>query len=92
MPLKKSHIHKGLTEPEKVADEIAHHVVELLGKTRPIARIRGSRIISAVIGLMGITMFILGIQQIFGFLSPKELIAYGLVLLTISGTLLSRLN
>ena len=79
-------------EPEKVADEIAHHVVDLIGKPEPIRRLRNSQIFSGVLGICGLALFIVGVERVFGFLSGWGSIAVGILLMLISGAVLKTLR
>lgn len=77
---------------EIIADKVADRVIENLGKTSPIQKIRNSQIISAIIGATGLALFLVGIEKIFAVLSGWTSIIIGLVLLAISGTLLTKLG
>ena len=78
-------------EPEKLVDEIAERVVELLGKAKPIKRIRSSQLISALLGAVGFALFTLGLDKLFEQYSPWTLIISGFILMLASGLLLRNL-
>lgn len=77
---------------EVIADKVADRVIENLGKTSPIQKIRNSQIISAIIGATGLALFLVGVEKVFAVLSGWTSIIIGLVLLAISGTLLTKLG
>lgn len=78
------------SEPEKVTDEIAHKVVDLLGKTKPVQKIRSSQVLSAMVGVAGLALFLAGVEKVFAALSGWFSIIVGLLLLAISGALLRK--
>jgi len=81
-----------IKNPEKVADEIAKKVIDTLGKPKPVQTIRRSQIISAIFGASGLALFLVGVEKVFAPLSGWASIVTGLVLLSISGVLLSKLK
>ena len=78
------------SEPEKVTDEIAQRVVDLLGKTKPVQKIRSSQVLSAMLGVAGLALFLAGVEKVFAALSGWFSIIVGLLLLAISGALLRK--
>lgn len=78
------------SEPEKVTDEIAQKVVDLLGRTKPVQKIRSSQVLSAILGVAGLALFLAGVEKVFAALSGWFSIIIGLLLLAISGALLRK--
>ncbi len=81
-----------LLEPEKLADKTANKIVELLGKTAPVRKIRSSQIASAIIGISGFALVVDGVGKVFYFLPGWGSIILGILLLAISGALLKLLS
>ena len=79
------------SEPEKLVDDVAEKVVELLGKNPPIRRIRNSQILSALIGAIGFALFIDGIVKLFANITGWTSLIVGSVLMAITGLLLRNL-
>ena len=77
--------------PEKLVDEVAQKVVELLGKHPPIRRIRNSQILSALIGAIGFALFIDGIVKLFANFSGWTSLIVGFLLMAVTGLLLRNL-
>lgn len=85
-------LHRLKSEPEKVADEIAKKVVENLGRYKAVQKIRNSQVLSAILGAAGLALFLVGVEKVFAALSGWFSIIVGLLLLIISGALLSKLR
>lgn len=81
-----------LREPDKFADEIADKVVDLIGKPKPIQKIRNSQIASAMVGATGLALFLVGVEKVFATLSGSASILIGILLMAISGALLTKLQ
>jgi hypothetical protein len=79
-------------ENENFADDVARRVVDMAGKTRPVQKIRNSQIISAMLGAAGLALFLVGVEKVFSQLSGWTSIIIGLVLLAVSGALLTKLK
>lgn len=85
------HLKRAYTEPDKVADEVAQRLEEILGRPAPVQRIRNSQILTALIGAIGLALFIIGIEKVFGFLPGPFALLLGFLLLALSGALLKKL-
>ena len=79
-------------DPEKLADKTAEKVVELLGRTPPVRRIRNSQLLSLIFGAMGFSLFTIGVGKIFADLSGWTSLVFGLVMMAITGALLKNLE
>ena len=90
---------RGVTQPLNHAldltEETAQRLVHLLEVSQPVRLIRGSTLASAVLGTMGVALFIVGVER-----AAEDIpvvsnaygsIAVGLVLLALTGLLLRRL-
>lgn len=78
--------------PEQIVDEITQDVIEKLGKPRPISAIRNSQIVSAITGAAGLALFLVGIEKVFAALTGWASILAGILLMAISGVLLTKLR
>lgn len=76
---------------EKLADQIAQKLEQDLGRTPPVRRIRNSQILSAVIGVIGFSLFVSGVDKITTSIPGSASIILGIVLMTLSGALLKNL-
>ncbi|OGM28934.1 hypothetical protein A2801_01040 [Candidatus Woesebacteria bacterium RIFCSPHIGHO2_01_FULL_41_10] len=81
-----------LQEPEKIVDEIAQQVIDALGKPKPVQSIRNSQIVSAILGATGLALFLVGVEKVFAPFTGGASIAIGILLMGISGALLSKLR
>lgn len=81
-----------LTEPEKLADEVAERVVDMIGKPKPIQKLRQSQFISSMLGAAGLALFLVGVEKVFNALSGWFSIVMGLIFLAISGALFQKLK
>jgi len=79
------------SEPEKLVDDVAEKVVELLGKNPPVRRIRKSQILSALVGAIGFALFMDGITKLFVNIAGWTSLIIGSVLMAITGLLLRNL-
>jgi len=79
-------------DPEKLADKTAEKVVELLGKTPPVRRIRNSQLLSLIFGVIGFSLFTIGVGKIFADLSGWTSLGIGLAMMAITGALLKNLE
>lgn len=84
-------IKKAYTEPEIVADEMTEKLEKFLASTRPTQKIRNSQILTALMGAIGLALFIIGVEKVFSFLPGGFSILVGLLLLAVSGALLKKL-
>lgn len=76
---------------EELADEMAEKVIEILGKTPLLGRIRRSHILSAVLAAAGFALFIVGVEKIFADLSGPLSVILGLGLMALAGALFQTL-
>lgn len=83
---------KSVHEPEKLADEMAEKVVELLGRAPGVGKIRKSHILSAIIGVAGLALFIVGVEKIFADLPGLASALLGLALMALGGVLFQNLS
>lgn len=74
-------------QQEKIEDRVAERVIEALGKTYIIRRLRSSHILSGLIGIIGLALLLAGVEKIFANLSGLASVILGLLLLTLSGVL-----
>ncbi|OGC59842.1 hypothetical protein A3A70_03000 [candidate division WWE3 bacterium RIFCSPLOWO2_01_FULL_42_11] len=79
-------------DPEKLADKTAEKVVELLGKSSPVRRLRNSQLLSLILGAAGFSLFTIGVGKLFGDLSGWASLGIGLVMMAITGALLKNLE
>lgn len=86
------HIKRVYTEPEKLADEVATKVIEVMGKPKPIQKLRNSQIFTAIIGAAGLALFLVGVEKVFAFLSGWHSILLGISLMAFSGVLFTKLR
>ena len=92
MPRSVEDTKKATLEPENIADEVAERVIQILGKTSPVRKIRNSHLLSALIGAAGLALFFVGIEKVFAALTGWTSIVIGLILLSVSGALLTKLK
>ena len=78
-------------DPEKIADDVAFKVVEMLGKRRFVKHIRHSQFISSTLAAAGLALFLVGVEKVFVQLSGWFSILLGLIFLAISGALFKKL-
>lgn len=81
-----------LSEPEKLADEITERIIDTIGRPAPVQKIRNSQVLSAIIGAAGLALFLVGVEKVFSFLSGSVSILFGIVLMAVSGVLLTKLK
>lgn len=79
-------------DPERLADKTAEKVVELLGRTPPVRKIRNSQLLSLILGAMGFSLFTIGVGKLFADLSGWTSLGTGLVMMAITGALLKNLE
>lgn len=79
-------------DPEKLADKTAEKVVELLGKSPPVRRLRNSQLLSLILGAVGFSLFTIGVGKLFADLSGWASFSIGLVMMAITGALLKNLS
>jgi len=79
-------------DPEKLADKTAERVVDLLGKTPPVRRIRNSQLLSLIFGAAGFSLFTIGVGKLFADFSGWASLGIGLVMMAITGALLKNLE
>lgn len=77
---------------DQLIDRIASRVVKLIGENAPVKQIRRSQILTALLGAVGFALFINGVDKLVEGLSLWLLIILGLVMMAITGLLLSNLN
>jgi len=76
---------------EKLADELVERISELLGKATPVKKIRSSQIFSALVGVIGFSIFVAGIDKLVDEIPVMTLLIIGFVLMIISGALIKNL-
>lgn len=81
-----------LTEPEKLADEIAERIMQDIGRPKPIQKLRNSQFLTAILGASGLALFLVGVEKIFYFLSGWQSVGLGILLLTLTGALFVKLK
>lgn len=79
-------------DPERLADKTAEKVVELLGRTPPVRKIRNSQLLSLILGAMGFSLFTIGVGKLFADLSWWASLGTGLAMMVITGALLKNLE
>lgn len=79
-------------EQEKLADQTAEKVVELLGLTSPVRQIRKSQVLSLILGAAGFALFSVGIGKLFENLSGWLLLVIGFLMMATTGALLKNLS
>lgn len=79
-------------DPEELADKTAEKVVELLGKSPPVRKIRDSQLLSLIFGAAGFSLFTIGVGKLFADLSGWALLGIGLVVMAITGALMKNLS
>jgi len=79
-------------DPEKLADKTAEKVVELLGKSPPVRKIRNSQLLSLILGAVGFALFTIGVGKLFADLSGWASLSTGLVMMAVTGALLKNLS
>ena len=92
MPQNEEPIKTTKVNPEKLADETAEKVVELLGKSPPVRRIRNSQLLSLLLGAAGFSLFTIGVGKLFADLNGWASLVIGLVMMAITGALLKNLE
>lgn len=81
-----------ISNPEKMIDEITEKIVDKIGKPKPVSIIRNSQVISAVLGATGLALFLVGIEKVFAPLTGWASIVFGIILMAVSGVLLTKLK
>lgn len=84
-------IKKLISEPEIFADQVAKSVVENIGHTAPVAKLRKSQILTGILGASGLALFLVGVEKVFSPLSGWFSILLGLTFLVISGAIYTKL-
>lgn len=79
-------------DPEKIADDVANKVVEMLGKKSFVKHIRHSQFISSTLAAAGLALFLVGVEKVFVSLSGWFSIILGMLFLAVSGALFSKLK
>jgi hypothetical protein len=74
-------------DPEKLADKTAEKVIELLGKSAPVRKIRNSQLLSLIFGAAGFALFTIGVGKLFADLSGLASLGVGLGMMAIAGAL-----
>ena len=92
MNVNKEEINTTKVDPEKLADKTAEKVVELLGETPPVRRIRNSQLLSLILGAVGFSLFTIGVGKLFADLSGWASFGIGLIMMAITGALLKNLS
>ena len=92
MDTNKGQIKTTKVDPEKLADKTAEKVVELLGKSPPVRKIRNSQLLSLILGAVGFALFTIGVGKLFADLSGWALLGIGLGMMAITGALLKNLS
>lgn len=90
---------KLIDQPRDLSEETARRLIDTLdraGALAPIRRIRSSEVASAVVGAIGLALFIVGVENAAADIpvisNAWGSIAVGLVLLAVTGALLTRLR
>jgi hypothetical protein len=90
---------KIIDHPRELTEETARRLIDRLDRTgalSPIRRIRSSEIASAIVGAIGLALFIAGVENAAADVPVVSnawgSIAVGLVLLALTGALLTRLR
>jgi hypothetical protein len=85
-----------LTQAQQLSEETAQKLLAFLESTEPVKRLRASQVASAVLGTVGLALFIVGVERAASdlpFLSNAYgSMAVGLVLLIVTGLLLRKLG
>jgi hypothetical protein len=85
-----------LSQAQQLTEETAQRLVNLLETSGPVRRLRGSQLASGVLGAIGFALFVVGVERAAGDLpvvsNAYGSIAVGLILLVITGLLLTKLN
>ena len=92
----RNNVTERISQAQAVTEETAQKLLRFLETTEPVRRIRGSQVASGVLGAMGFALFILGVERASEDLplvsNPYGAMAIGLVLLALTGLLLSKLS
>ena len=90
---------KILDRPIDLTEETARKLIDRIDRTgalRPVHRIRSNEVLSALLGTIGIALFIVGVERaaedIPVISNPYGSIAVGVVLLLATGALIARLR
>jgi hypothetical protein len=78
--------------PETITDKTAKRLFEVLEHQTPIQKLRQSHVITTISGTAGLVLLIAGIEKLFVSLSGWASVIVGLILLAISGTLVSKIK
>ena len=88
-----------IDQPRDLTEDTARKLIDTLDRTgalAPIRRIRSSEVASAIVGAVGLALFIVGVENAASDIpvisNAWGSIAVGLVLLAITGALLTRLR
>jgi hypothetical protein len=88
-----------IDDPRELSEETARRLVDALDRTgamAPIRRIRGNQVASAILGAIGLALFIVGVENAAADIpvlsNAYASIIVGLLLLAITGALLTRLR
>jgi hypothetical protein len=88
-----------IDQPRELTEDTARRLIDTLDRTgalTPIRRIRSSEVASAVVGAIGLALFIVGVENAAADIpvisNAWGSIAVGLVLLAVTGALLTRLR
>ena len=92
MDINENQIKTTKIDPEKLADKTAEKVVDLLGKSLPVRKIRNSQLLSLILGAAGFSLFTIGVGKLFSDFSGLALLGIGLVMMAITGALLKNLE
>jgi len=92
-------IKKIIDQPRELTEDTARRLIDTLDRTgalTPLRRIRSSEIASAILGAVGLALFIVGVENAASDIpvisNAWGSIAVGLVLLAFTGALLTRLR
>jgi hypothetical protein len=85
-----------LLQATHMTEETAQKLVTFLEHSAPVRRLRASQVLSALIGSMGLALFLVGVEQAAQDIpiisNPYGSIGVGLVLLVATGLLLRKLG
>ena len=79
-------------EEKEIIDKTTEKVLEVLGNSRPVKKIRRSQILTAIIGAVGFALFIDGISKFFVNFSAYSSLLIGFILMLTTGLLVKNLD
>ena len=83
-----------LSQAQQLSEDTAQKLLSMLEQSRPVQHIRGSQVLSAVLGTIGFALFLHGIEQVSEDIPIVEngwgAMAVGILLLFATGLLLQK--